>query len=1021
MLRRNDTANGTTWRCARLLTAALLIAATFTSVTPDHTAALDLELPGFGVVQEGIAAPDGTLALPVTTVDGVPRLGLLTISPTGRSDIAWLSRDIWPIDVDLAHSSTDGWLMVFTNLTEDLDFDTYVARFANDRIDIVDAPQRYADLVWDSSHDPGSLLGNAWLDTVGAIEQVPFDSSNLSFGSATEIARVGGGRTIGDAEALRDGRIIEHTSIAGGSPELLVMLGDGSLVAHPVGLDSASGRLDRVDDEIVYSGAATYLAFDTDGTITRDVALAAHTATVPVHGASTLLAGAHMHLDSFAALDTADTDDGWRRWWTTEPSDGLLTLGTVVAARVSGQVMTVVTDDGHVTTLHPHQYGTETMPFGNRPDGGLLDFSGPDRPALITNSPVPLPFPVYDVVSAGTTGSSVFVSAPGANPRIALNCQWRGGYTFDGPARDRELLDFDTRLDGTFVGLVTASDDSRFGELVIEAGHGSWRAPVPSGSNGTWTEAYTSAGLGASSGMSLVVTHDHETLNGWIVSHHGTTLLGPVELLSLPTTATIEIDIAHEALRHDFIINWTAGTEGGVLVVRDHDLSVVDHERYVDGFTRHTPVVVSDHQRGGFATAVVESGKVVVSSRFVLDNGSDGGADARFSRTGVRAVDLVPDHNRGRYLLATVDDEHLYLEDITNRPGHIDVPFAFALAQMEHELANPTDVAISVDSQGNGVVVISSSVGEEATVISFAVSGAPDGCGWGGTDHSPARIAPNAPLLDVTQPFATVPRIVPTGRPGERSGYWLLDAGGEVTPFGDAPDFGDAVGQGWVDITTLPGGSGYWALDSAGNVTTFGDAIDFGDISNALGIDTTVALAASPTGGGYLIFTSSGIVHGFGDAQVHGDLRGLALDAPIIDAIALPDGTGYWLVAADGGVFTFGAAQFLGSVPQVLPGVTLNAPVVGLVPTADGTGYWLVAADGGVFSFNAPFVGSIPAVLPAGTQLDSPIAGMVSYGNGYLLVGGDGGVFNFSNLPFDGSLGGQGLTGIVAIEPYVFR
>jgi hypothetical protein len=59
-----------------------------------------------------------------------------------------------------------------------------------------------------------------------------------------------------------------------------------------------------------------------------------------------------------------------------------------------------------------------------------------------------------------------------------------------------------------------------------------------------------------------------------------------------------------------------------------------------------------------------------------------------------------------------------------------------------------------------------------------------------------------------------------------------------------------------------------------------------------------------------------------------------------------------------------------------------------------------VASDGGVFAFNAPFLGST-----GGVHLNSPMVGMVRYGNGYLMVGSDGGIFDFSNHPFAGSLG----------------
>jgi hypothetical protein len=67
------------------------------------------------------------------------------------------------------------------------------------------------------------------------------------------------------------------------------------------------------------------------------------------------------------------------------------------------------------------------------------------------------------------------------------------------------------------------------------------------------------------------------------------------------------------------------------------------------------------------------------------------------------------------------------------------------------------------------------------------------------------------------------------------------------------------------------------------------------------------------------------------------------------------DGLGYWFVASDGGIFAFGDAVFHGS----MGGQTLAQPIVGMDATANGSGYWLVASDGGLFAFNAPFDGSL--------------------------------------------------------------
>ena len=269
---------------------------------------------------------------------------------------------------------------------------------------------------------------------------------------------------------------------------------------------------------------------------------------------------------------------------------------------------------------------------------------------------------------------------------------------------------------------------------------------------------------------------------------------------------------------------------------------------------------------------------------------------------------------------------------------------------------------------------------------------------------------PDAPGATTTT-TVTVPDTIP---PPPLEGYRLLDRNGEVYTFGEATDLGDArqtrAGAA-VDIESTPSNRGYWILDETGKVEAFGDAIDHGSLS-----DTSVVLVAGETvstmsrtldGGGYWLFTSIGRAIGFGNAGNFSDLveLGLAgqLNGPIVDSVATATGNGYWMVGSDGGVFSFGDAQFFGS----MGGQVINQPVNGLVPDPDGTGYWLVAGDGGVFAFQADFRGSVPGELAPGVSLNAPVIGMVSYGNGYLMVASDGGVFNFSDLPFDGSLGGN--------------
>jgi hypothetical protein len=233
-------------------------------------------------------------------------------------------------------------------------------------------------------------------------------------------------------------------------------------------------------------------------------------------------------------------------------------------------------------------------------------------------------------------------------------------------------------------------------------------------------------------------------------------------------------------------------------------------------------------------------------------------------------------------------------------------------------------------------------------------------------------------------------------------GYWLITDDGEVFNLGGVVSFGQArtAPGDTVDLEPIPSASGYWVLARSGEVKPFGAAPALGNVSLAtlVGGEQVASISSTPTGLGYWVFTNRGRAITFGDARSFGDLLSIPLNGPIVDSIPTPTGLGYYMVGSDGGIFAFGDARFAGS----MGGQPLNSPVVGITPDPDGTGYWLVGGDGGVFAFQAGFRGSM-----GGRALNRPVVGMVPYGNGYLLVGEDGGVFSFSDLPFQGSLGGN--------------
>ncbi|MCP3854335.1 MAG: hypothetical protein GY698_06310 [Actinomycetia bacterium] len=232
------------------------------------------------------------------------------------------------------------------------------------------------------------------------------------------------------------------------------------------------------------------------------------------------------------------------------------------------------------------------------------------------------------------------------------------------------------------------------------------------------------------------------------------------------------------------------------------------------------------------------------------------------------------------------------------------------------------------------------------------------------------------------------------------NGYWMLDESGQVYPFGDAQDFGNAAiawGDRAVDLEDTDDGLGYWVVDNQGNVFPKGSAESFSTPPTLQTGEEVTALSKTPSGNGYWLFTNLGRAFNYGDASHHGDMSAIVLNGPVLDAIPTTTGLGYYMVGSDGGVFAFGDAKFYGS----MGGIPLNQPVQALVPDPDGVGYWLVAADGGVFAFQADFRGSM------GDQvLNQPVTGMVPWGTGYMMVATDGGIFSFGG-PFAGSLGGD--------------
>ena len=247
---------------------------------------------------------------------------------------------------------------------------------------------------------------------------------------------------------------------------------------------------------------------------------------------------------------------------------------------------------------------------------------------------------------------------------------------------------------------------------------------------------------------------------------------------------------------------------------------------------------------------------------------------------------------------------------------------------------------------------------------------------------------------------------------GADSGYWLVDARGNVYEFGGAPFMGSAASTSPIAaIVPTPSGQGYWLAVADGNVLPKGDAAAKGSMAGAQLNRPIVGMAATPSGEGYWLVASDGGIFAFGDARFRGSMGGVRLNRPIVGMAATPSGEGYWLVASDGGIFAFGDARFRGS----MGGVQLNRPIVGMAATPSGQGYWLVASDGGVFAFNAPFFGSGGA-----SMIDAPIVGMAAVpdGSGYWMTDASGDVYNFGGAKYSGEADDcplpAGIVGIAA-------
>jgi hypothetical protein len=165
-----------------------------------------------------------------------------------------------------------------------------------------------------------------------------------------------------------------------------------------------------------------------------------------------------------------------------------------------------------------------------------------------------------------------------------------------------------------------------------------------------------------------------------------------------------------------------------------------------------------------------------------------------------------------------------------------------------------------------------------------------------------------------------------------------------------------------VGSAATPNGSGWWTVDATGDVTPGGDAASYGDTAGRALNRPIVGMASTPDGRGYWLVASDGGIFSFGDAAFYGSTGSLRLNQPIVGMASTVDGRGYWLVASDGGIFSFGDASFHGSTGSA----HLATPMVAMASTRDGGGYWMVTSGGQVYGFGGATVQGQPGASSVG-------------------------------------------------------
>ena len=117
------------------------------------------------------------------------------------------------------------------------------------------------------------------------------------------------------------------------------------------------------------------------------------------------------------------------------------------------------------------------------------------------------------------------------------------------------------------------------------------------------------------------------------------------------------------------------------------------------------------------------------------------------------------------------------------------------------------------------------------------------------------------------------------------NGYWVVTAGGYVTPFGDATSPGEPgpLSEPVVSAVRSYDGNGYYLLYPNGVVYNFGDALNYGSANGEVGgYNPASTIFTTANGDGYWIVSANGSVITEGDAPYEGGANELHLNGSII-------------------------------------------------------------------------------------------------------------------------------------------